>query len=53
VGLDNEIIPMFKLQKEGDPVVCGAGTCTSCRQPFKDCKILWSLHYIYLKYYVF
>jgi len=37
---DNESIPIFKLQKRVIQSVCGAGTGTSCRQLFKDCKIL-------------
>jgi hypothetical protein len=33
-------IPIFKLQKRVIQSLCGAGTGTSCRQLFKDCKIL-------------
>ena len=39
-GGDNESIPIFKLQKRVIQSMCGAGTGTSCRQLFKDCKIL-------------
>jgi len=39
-GAGNESIPMFKLQKRVIQSMCGAGTVTSCRQLFKDCKIL-------------
>jgi hypothetical protein len=39
-GADNESIPIFKLQKKVIWRVCGAGTGTSCRQLFKDCKML-------------
>jgi len=38
-GADNESVPIFKLQKRVIRSVCGAGTGTSCRQLFKDCKI--------------
>jgi len=49
-GKGNESIPIFKLQKRVIRSVCGVGTGTSCRQLFKDCKIL-SLHYMCLKCY--
>jgi len=41
-----KIIPIFELQKRVMQSVFGAGTGTSCRQLFKDCKILTvtSLH---------
>jgi len=41
-GTDNETVPIFtcKLQKRVIQSVCGAGTGTTCRQLFKDCKIL-------------
>jgi hypothetical protein len=39
-GADNEILPIFKLQKRVIQSMCGAGTHTFCRQLFKDCKIL-------------
>jgi len=40
LGADNEILPIFKLQKRVIQSMCGAGTRTFCRQLFKDCKIL-------------
>jgi hypothetical protein len=39
-GADNESIPIFKLQKRVIRIIGGVGTGTSCRQLFKDYKIL-------------
>jgi hypothetical protein len=45
-GADNVSITIFKLKKRVIWSMCDAGTGTSCRQLFKDCKILTvtSLH---------
>lgn len=39
-GADNESISIFKLQKRVIRIMGGVGTGTSCRQLFKDYKIL-------------
>ena len=39
-GGDNESIPIFKPQKSVIQIMCGVDTATSCRQLFKDYKIL-------------
>ena len=39
-GADSESIPIFKLQNRVVQSLSGVGTGTSCRQLFKDCKIL-------------
>jgi len=39
-GVENENILIFKLQKRVIRTMCGVGKSTSCRQLFKDCKIL-------------
>jgi len=38
-GVDNESVPIFKLQNRVIRSACGVGTGTSCRQLFKDCKM--------------
>jgi len=47
-GVENESVSIFKLQKRVIRTMCGVGKRTSCRQIFKDCKIL-SHRYMYLK----
>jgi len=49
----NESIPVFKLQKRVIGSECGAGRGTSCRQSFKDCKILTVTSLYVLKCLVF
>jgi hypothetical protein len=39
-GADNESIPIFKLRKRVIQIMGDVGTGTSCRQLFKDYKIL-------------
>ena len=39
-GVERESIVIFKLQKRVIQIMCGVGRDTSCRQLFKDCKIL-------------
>jgi len=39
-GAGNESIPIFKIQKRVIRSMCGAATDATCRQLFKDCKIL-------------
>jgi hypothetical protein len=39
-GAGNESIPIFKLQKRVIRIMCDAGTGISCRQLFKECKLL-------------
>jgi len=39
-GVENESISIFKLQKRVIRTMCGVGKSTSCRQLFKDRKIL-------------
>ena len=51
-GADNENMPIFRLQKKVIRSVCGDGTGTSCRQLFKDCKILSVTSMYVLKCYV-
>jgi len=50
-GVENDSVSIFKLQKRVIRTMCGVGKSTSCRQLFKDCKIL-SHRYVYLKCYV-
>jgi len=38
--VENESVSIFKLQKKMIRTMCGVGKSTSCRQLFKDCKIL-------------
>ena len=39
-GADNERVDIFKLHKRVIQSMCDAGTSTTCRRLFKDCKIL-------------
>ena len=39
-GVENESISIFRLQKRVVRTTCGVGKSVSCRQLFKDCKIL-------------
>ena len=39
-GVENESVLIFKLQIKVIRTMCGIGKSTSCRQLFKDCKIL-------------
>jgi hypothetical protein len=52
-GVDNESVPIFKLQKRVIRSVCGAETGTSCRQLFKDRKILMVTLLYVLRCHVF
>jgi hypothetical protein len=40
LGSDKESLPIFKLQARVIQIMCGVGTGTFCRQPFKDYQIL-------------
>jgi len=56
-GVDNESVPIFKLQnrviRSVCVCVCDAGTGTSCRQLFKDRKILMVTLFYVLRCHVF
>ena len=39
-GVENESVSVFKLKKRVIRTMCCVGKSTSCRQLFKNCKIL-------------